>query len=258
LQKPRSNSEEATPMKVRDVMTSEVVSVPRATPLKDLARVFSERRISGAPVADEDGKVVGVVSEADLVAKQVGRPLSRRTPLDWIFGERPSPWEQRTRAATTAGEAMSAPAITIDADRPLREAAALMVDRGVNRLPVMEAGRLVGIVTRADLVRAYLRRDEEILRLVRENVIRHTMWLDPDELRVEVREGMVRVAGSVDRRSTATILEKLIHLVEGVDGVDNYLTWEFDDGALEPGGADEPEPGAASLAARERPRALHR
>ncbi len=245
-------------MKVRDVMTSEVLSVPPGTRLKDLARLFSERRISGAPVVDEDGEVVGVVSEADLVAKQVGRPLSRRTPLDWILGERPSPWEQRTRAATTVGEAMSAPVITIDADRPLREAAALMTDRGINRLPVMEAGRLVGIVTRADLVQAYLRRDEEILRLVREDVIRHTMWLDPDELRVEVREGMVRVAGTVDRRSTATILEKIIHLVEGVDGVDNHLTWEFDDSALEPGGADEPEPGAASLTARERPRALHR
>lgn len=236
-------------MKVRDVMTSDVVTARPATRLMDLARLLSERRISGAPVVDKEGDVVGVVSEGDIVAKQVGRPLSRRTPLDWIFGERPSPWEQRTRAATTVGEAMSAPAITVDADRPVREAAALMVDGGVNRLPVVEAGRLIGIVTRADLVRAYLRRDEEILRIVREEVIRHTMWLDPDELRVEVREGLVRLAGTVDRRSTATILEKLIHLVEGVDGVENCLTWELDDSSNEP---------AASLTASEPPPALHR
>jgi CBS domain-containing protein len=243
-------------MKVRDVMTSEVVSVAPSTRLKDLARLLSERRISGVPVVD-GGVLIGVVSEADLLAKQVGRPLSRRTPLDWIFGERPSPWEQRRRAATAVAQAMTSPAITVDADRPLREAAALMVDRGLNRLPVLEAGRLVGIVTRADLVRAYLKRDEEILRTVRDDVIAHTMWLDPDELQVTVREGMVRIAGTVDRRSTAAIVEKLIHLIEGVDGVANYLTWEFDDSALVPAEPDEPEPGAASLTARERPRALH-
>jgi CBS domain-containing protein len=207
-------------------------------------------------VVDEKGAVLAVVSEPDLVAKQVGRPLSRRTPLDWIFGERPSAWEQRTRAATTVAQAMTAPAITVEADRPLREAAALMVDHGVNRLPVIESGRLVGIVTRADLVRAYLRRDDEILRSVREDVIGHTMWLDPDDLRVEVREGLVRIAGTVDRRSTATILEKLIGLVEGVDSVANYLTWELDDSALEPAEPAEPEPGAASLTARQRPRPL--
>ena len=243
-------------MKVRDVMTSQVVSVRPATHLKDLARLLSERRISGVPVVDEDGELVGMVSEADLVAKQVGRPLSRRTPLDWIFGERPSPWEQRTRAATTVGQAMTAPAITVGADRPLREAAALMVDRGVNRLPVIESGRLVGIITRADLVRAYLRRDDEILRIVREDVIRRTMRLDPDDLQVEVREGLVRIAGTVDRPSTATILGKLIGLVEGVDSVANQLTWKSDDNALGPAEHAVPKPGTASPTARERARSV--
>jgi CBS domain-containing protein len=242
-------------MKVRDVMTSEVVGVWPATRLKDLARLLSEPLISGAPVVDEDGEVVGGVSEADLVAKQVGRSLSRRTPLDWIFGDRPSAWEQRARAATTVAQAMTAPAITVDADRPLREAAALMVDWGVNWLPVIEAGRLVGIVTRAGLVRAYLRRDEEILRTVREDVIRHTIWLDPDELQVEVREGMARIAGTVDRRSTATILEKLIRLVEGVDGVANDLTWEFDDRKVT--STEDRQPGAAPMTTRDRPREVH-
>ena len=152
---------------------------------------------------------------------------------------------------------MSAPAITVNADRPLGEAAAIMLDRGVNRLPVIEAGRLVGIITRADLVRAYLRRDEDILRTVRDEVVGHTMWLDPDDLRVEVHEGMVRIAGTVDRRSTATILEKLIRLVDGVEGVANDLTWQFDDSARGPAAPRDPEPGAASLTARQRPRAMH-
>lgn len=244
-------------MKVRDVMTSEVVRVAPAMRLKDLARLLLDRRITGAPVVDQAGHVVGVISETDLLAKEVGRPLSRRTPLDWIFGERPNPTEQRRREANTVEQAMSAPAMTVEADRPLREAAAIMVDRAVNRLPVVDAGRLVGIITRADLVRAYVRRDEEVLRTVREDVVRGTMWLDPDDLLVKVRDGVVRIAGRVDRRSTSTILEKLIGLVEGVDGVANHLTWDFDDSGMEPREPDEPEPGAASLTARARPRALH-
>jgi CBS domain-containing protein len=238
-------------MKVRDVMTSEVVSVVPAMRLKDLARLLLDRRISGAPVVDEAGDIVGVISETDLLAKEVGRPLSRRTPLDWIFGERPNPSEQRRREATTVEQAMSAPAMTVEADRPLREAAAIMVDRAVNRLPVIEKGRLVGIITRADLVRAYVRRDEEVLRTVRDDVVRRTMWLDPDDLLVKVRDGVVRIAGTVDRRSTATILEKLIRLVEGVDEVSNSLTWGFDDQVPTPASIAEPEPGAASLLARE-------
>jgi len=243
-------------MKVRDVMTSDVVSVAPGMRLQELARLLIDRRISGAPVVGGDGELLGVVSETDVIAKQVSRPLSRRTPLDWLLGERQRPWEERRRAATTVSQAMSAPPITIEGDRPLREAAALMVDSGINRLPVLEARHLVGIVTRADLVRAYLRSDEDILRTVREEVVRRTMWLDPDDLQVEVREGLVRLAGSVDRRSTATILEKLTGLVEGVEGVANSLIWEFDDRAPVPPSIVEAEPSAASLTARDRHRPI--
>ena len=244
-------------MKVRDVMTTQVVSVPPGMRLKELARVLSEARIGGAPVLNDAGDLIGVVSEADLVGKQIGRPPSRRTPLDWIFGDGDDAWELRRRAAITVEDAMTAPAITVSADRPLREVAALMVDRDVNRLPVMEGERLVGIVTRADLVRAYLGRDDAILRAIRDDVIKRRLWLDPDQLQIEVVEGIVHLSGSVDRRSTATLIEKLIGLVEGVDGVDSRLTWDFDDSDVEPSDTDEDEPGAASLAAREHPRALH-
>ena len=245
-------------MKVRDAMTTPVVSVPPTMRLKDLARLLSERRMSGAPVVDADGAVLGVVSEADLVAMQAGRPLSRRTPLEWAFGERPSPWERRVRGATTVAQAMTAPPVTVEPERPLREAAALMVDRSVNRLPVIEDGRLVGILTRADLVRAYLRRDDEILRVVRDDLISGTMWLHADQLRVDVREGVVRIAGTVDRRSTAVILEKLIHLVDGVAGVVSHLAWTIDDSTVGPSRPLEAEPGAASVTTREEPRAVPR
>jgi CBS domain-containing protein len=242
-------------MKVRDVMSRDVVSVSRDMPLKELAALLSERRISGVPVVDDE-RVVGVVSEADVLMKQVGRPVSRRRPLEWIFGEQQDPEELRRRLASTAGDAMTAPAVTIDAGRSLREAAALMVDAKVNRLPVTTDDRLVGILTRADLVRAYLHRDDEALRAIREDVFRKTMWLDPDAYELSVREGALTMGGKVDRKSTATILERLSGLVEGVDRVDNRLTWQLDDTNLEPPPDGEPMPGAVDLTARERPRPI--
>lgn len=244
-------------VKVRDVMSRDVISVPSDTALKDLAALLSERRISGVPVVD-DGKVVGVVSEGDVLMKQVGRPISRRRPLDWIFGEQQDPEEVRRRMASTVGEAMSSPATTIDADRSLREAAAKMVDAKVNRLPVVEDGKLVGILTRADLVRAYLRRDDAALRAIRDDLFRRTMWLDPDSYRLEVNEGRLTMEGKVDRKSTATILERLAGLVEGVDHVDSRLTWELDDSRVDLPSDIEPMPGAVDLTARERPRPIRR
>lgn len=239
-------------MKVRDVMSGEVISVPASMHLKELAALLVEHKISGAPVTDADGSVIGVVSEADVLMKQVGRSISRRRPLEWIFGESHDPDELRRRVATTVGDAMSAPAVTIEGDRSLRDAAALMVDSKVNRLPVLADGRLVGIVTRADLVRAYLHRDEDAELAVREQVFRKTMWLDPANYEIAVREGALSLGGKVDRKSTADILERLSGLVEGVDRVQNSLTWELDDSKLELTPSGEPMPGAMDLTARER------
>lgn len=243
-------------MKVRDVMTRQVLTARPEMSLRDLALLLSEHRISGMPVLDSSGSVVGIVSEADILAKERGPAPVHSSGLSWIFGERVTPDELRRHAATTVGQAMTTPAITIDQDRPLREAAALMLDRGVNRLPVIANGLLVGILTRADLVRAYIRRDNEALDAIRDQVIRKTMWLDPDDMVVEVREGIARIAGTVDRRSTAAIIERLTALVDGVDLVVNDLRWELDDSDLAPAGQSQHEPGAASLAARDRPRPL--
>lgn len=245
-------------MKVRDVMTSTVVTVTPDTTLHEVARLLTERRVSGAPVVRPDGTCIGVISEADLIVKERGRSVGRRGPLDWLLGESIDPEEQRRRAATQAEDAMSSPVITVEADRPLREAADLMIDRRVNRLPVVVEDRVVGIVTRADLVRAYLRLDAEIEQVIREEILRHTMWLDPALFQVSVSEGIVEIRGRVDRRSTATILAKLIGLVDGVVAVHSELGWDLDDAKLEASGGSEREPGAASVAAREHPRPMHR
>jgi CBS domain-containing protein len=243
-------------LNVRDVMTPTVITVGPSMSLGDVARVMAEHGISGAPVADPSGELIGVISEGDFLLKERGRVARPPGALDRLLGRRTDEADDRRLSAQTAGQAMSAPPVTIDADRAVREAAALMIDRAINRLPVTSAGRLVGIVTRADLVRAYLRRDEETLRTIRDEVLRATMWIDPDSLQVEVKDGHVRLEGTVDRRSTATILEKLTGLVDGVDRVHNDLRWDFDDTELTPPPGD-PEPGAASLLSRERPRSLH-
>ena len=245
-------------MKVRDVMTTNVVSVGPDTTLQEVARLLTERRVSGAPVVRPDGTCIGVISEADLIVKERSHPVSRRGPLDWLMGDSIDPDERRRRAATQAEDAMSSPVITVEADRPLRDAADLMIERRVNRLPVVVEDRIVGIVTRADLVRAYLRVDAEIEQVIRDDILRRTMWLDPALFQVAVEEGIVDIRGRVDRRSTATILTKLIGLVDGVVAVRGALRWDLDDSKLEPSGASEREPGAASVAARDHPRPMHR
>ena len=242
-------------MKVRDVMTQQVISVRPEVPLKEVARMLAEHGISGVPVVDEQQKVLGVVSEADFVIKETALPFERPSPVAWLFGESE---ETRARAAklraTTAGEGMSSPAITIHAERPVREAAAMMTRYRVNRLPVVEDDRLIGIITRADLVGTFLVDDGQLRRVILDEVLRDTLWLEPTSVGVEVNEGIVRLSGTVDRRSTATILERLVRQVDGVVGVESALGWDLDDRELEPVGDVHHEPTAASVTARKLPR----
>lgn len=241
-------------MNVRDVMTAEVISVRTETPLKEVARILAERGISGVPVVDAAQRVLGIVSEADFLLKeQAARPHSPSL-VAWLFDRAEVQRVEDKVRATTAGQIMTRPAITIAADRTVREAAATMTRSSVNRLPVVDDGRLVGIVTRADLVETFLVPDEELRRRIVRDVLAETMWMSPDEVEVVVRDGVVRLAGTVDRRSTATILARLVGQVEGVVSVDSQLRWELDDRSISPVGDLDTEPTAASVTARERPR----
>jgi CBS domain-containing protein len=215
---------------VRDVMTSEVLAVRRETPLKEVARLLVERRISGLPVVDDEGQVVGVVSEADLLVKEQGPDAVPRGTLDRFLGESGQARQLRAKAeARTAGEAMTAPAITIDGSRSVHQAAALMIERRVNRLPVVEAGRLVGIVTRADLVRAFVRSDGQLAEAIRKDVLLRSLWIDPDRFEVDVHDGVVTMRGSVERRSTAAMVVRMVEMVPGVVGVTADVSWSIDD-----------------------------
>jgi CBS domain-containing protein len=226
-------------MTVGDVMTRSVVSVRSWTPLKEVAQLLIERRISGLPVVDDNGVLLGVVSEGDFLMKEQGAQAIRHRPLARIFGESR---ESRSRLAKfealTAGEAMTAPALTIASGRHIAEAAAVMTERGVNRLPVVDEGRLVGIVTRADLVRAYVRSDGELAATIRDDVLLRMLWLDPAQFSVLVKDGVASIAGRVERRSTAEMIERAVSMVPGIVDVQRDLTWSMDDSREEPASLD--------------------
>lgn len=202
-------------MKIADVMTTDVLSVRPDTSLKDVARILSARGISGMPVVDDDERVIGVISEADILAKE--RRPREETLRERLLGER---HDGAKSSARTAGEAMTAPAITIAAHRWVDAAASLMLDCGVNRLPVVDRdGRLAGIVTRADLVRAFASSDDRISREIREEVLRRELWLDPASFEVDVEEGEVELAGPLDSDAQRELLVHRVRLVPGVVSV---------------------------------------
>ena len=141
-------------------------------------------------------------------------------------------------AAVNAGEAMTAPAVTIASGHRITEAAAIMIARGVNRLPVVDDGRLVGIVSRADLVRAYVRSDDELARTIREDFLRGILCLDPALFTVLVADGMASISGQVDRHSTAELIERSVGMVPGVVNIHTAVTWELDDSRMDAAGLD--------------------
>ena len=133
---------------------------------------------------------------------------------------------RRKHEARDAADAMTAPAVTIRPSRPIAEAASLMLDRSVNRLPVVDQhGRLLGIVTRADLVRAFCASDDEIEKEIREDVILRTFWTTPDRFEVDVDAGEVTIDGEVADAESAAMLTRLVERVPGVVNVQSRITW---------------------------------
>jgi CBS domain-containing protein len=226
-------------LKVHDVMSQSVISVRPDTPLKDVAGLLVDYRVSGVPVVDAAGAVIGVVSEADLLVKEQGVDAIRHRRLARLVGESREARSQLAKlGAVTAGDAMTAPAVTIGSSRPVSEAASVMTARKLNRLPVVDDGRLIGIVTRADLVRAYVRSDDELARTIRDEVLLHILWLDPTHFGVVVTDGRVSISGHVERRSTAEMIGRTVSMVPGIVDVNAEVSWAVDDSRYEPVSAD--------------------
>jgi CBS-domain-containing membrane protein len=227
---------------VADVMTKDVVSVGPEEDFKSVAKLMHLHEVSALPVVDQEGKLVGIVSESDLLAKERERGANR--PL---LGLR---WNEDSLAdARTAGDVMTSPAICIAPGASIPEAARLMYREAVKRLPVIgQKGDLLGIVSRADLLKTFTRSDESIRRDIIEDVLKKALFIDPRTVHVEVVNGLVRLSGELESKSLAGLLVKMIERVEGTVAVDSKLTGRLDDGKIH---VDQP-PRALQLSADER------
>lgn len=215
---------------VRDVMTTDVAVVRNDTPFRRIVEVLAQRQVTAVPVVDATGHVLGVVSEADLLHKVgfVGAGHERH-----LFEGRRRRAARNKATGDTAAELMTAPAITVRAGASLAEAARQMDSERVKRLPVVdEAGRMVGIVSRGDLVRVYLRPDDEIRAAVIKDVLQDTLWIAPGHVEVSVTGGVVTLAGKLDSRTTAQMVARLATAVPGVVKVVDQLGFHYDDSEM--------------------------
>ncbi len=226
--------------RVADVMTRDVVTVHTDTPFDEVVHVLTEHRISGAPVLDPQGRVAGMVTEADLLGRQARaggaagdmvRHLLRRTAF------------ARGGTALTAGDLMTTPAVTVDAGERLPAAAATLARHGIKRAVVVDAGGApAGILSRKDLLSVYLRSDIDLAAEIRSQVLTQAMSLPPGEVTVDVADGIVTLSGQVERHSMIEIITVLTEAVDGVVGVRTQLTARVEDTHI-----PRPEPETAGI-----------
>jgi CBS-domain-containing membrane protein len=210
---------------VSDVMTADVVSVGPETPYRDVVELLAARGVNAVPVVDDDQRVLGVVTESDLLRK-----------IEYVGAEEPHWYERRRRAqhrkaaGRTAGELMTAPAVVAITGTSIRGAARRMNEAGVKQLPVEnDLGRLVGIVTRGDLLKEYLRPDDEIAADVRAAVREIVLTENLSTVSTRVERGVVTLAGRVERLSTAMLAVRSVRLVPGVVEVVDRISFDVDD-----------------------------
>jgi CBS domain-containing protein len=207
-------------LRVADVMSTDVVTARPAMPVKEVVRAMQRHSVSALPVLDEDDRLIGVVSEADLI-----RGRAYPTGDHWW---RPTGSQRHRRHV---GDIMTADVVTVGPTATLAEAARLMTERMVKRLPVVDSvGALVGVISRLDVLAALLRTDDEIREEIIEDVFVRVLWADPECFEVSVRDGVVVLTGTVDQRSAVALAERLTRRVDGVVDVVNTLQYA-------PGGA---------------------
>ena len=209
---------------VKDVMSTHVIAVRQGAPYKEMAAMLHEQRVSAFPVIDEDNKVIGVVSEADLLTKEALEGTVPRT-LQSLTRQ-----SVRTRVnAVTAADLMTKPAVTIGPGESVTHAARLMFDRRVKRLPVTsDDGTLIGIVTRSDVLSVYSRSDTDIQRQVTQDLILGTFLCDSDRFTVTVRNGIVTIKGTPETSQVGLDIISAIRHMEGVVFVRDRISYPQD------------------------------
>jgi CBS domain-containing protein len=213
-------------MKVRDLMTTDPVTTSPDANLKEAARLMVRNQVSGLPVMDGD-KLVGILTEGDYLRREADREQPYRLSLlEALFGEGSS----EGPAVEKVSEVMTEKVHTIAPDASISEAARVMSRKNIKRLPVVDAdGRMLGIVSRADVVNAFTKPDEVIEDEVREDIVRRLLFLDPDTIGVEVTDGIVTLTGRLENRTEAHLLEELTRRITGVVSVHSSVEFEVDD-----------------------------
>lgn len=198
---------------ISELMTKKVASVQLDTSFKDIAQKLADSAVSAVPVLDSLGRPAGIVSEADLLRKAADRSdLSGRTPLPHLEA-----WERARAEGRTASELTSAPAVCAHPEWTVVEAARLMEVQHLKRLPVVdETDTLLGIVSRSDLLRVFLRKDKAIQEEITREVIGRTARLGAAGVTAEVVQGQVALHGSVE---STPLIPVLVRMCAGVDGV---------------------------------------
>jgi CBS domain-containing protein len=208
---------------VKDVMSTHVIAVRKDAPYKDMAAMLRDQRVSAFPVLDDDNKVIGVVSESDLLTKEALEGTVPRTLLSR---------QERVRKqvnARTAGDLMTKPPVTIGPDEPVTHAARLMFDQGVKRLPVIsDDGTLIGIVSRADVLSVYNRPDADLQRQVIQDLMLGTFLFDPDRFTVAVKDGIVTIEGTPETTLAGVDIIDATRRMEGVVAVRDRLSYPQD------------------------------
>jgi CBS domain-containing protein len=206
---------------VKDVMSTHVIAVRQGAPYKDMAAMLHDQRVSAFPVIDDDNKVIGVVSETDLLTKEALEATVPRT-LQALTRER-----VRSQVnAVTAADLMTKPAVTIGPDELVTHAARLMFNQRVKRLPVVsDDGTLIGIVTRSDVLSVYGRPDAQIQHQVTQDLILGTFLCDPDRFTVTVKDGIVTIGGTPETAAVGHDLIDSIRHAEGVVAVRDRLSY---------------------------------
>ncbi|WP_369254658.1 CBS domain-containing protein [Streptomyces sp. R35] len=209
-----------TPHIVSDVMTHTVAAVGRKANFKEIVQLMEQWKVSALPVLEGEDRVVGVVSEADLLHKEEFRDgdPDRNTQLRRL--------SDLTKAgAVTAEDLMTAPVVTVHADATLAQAARIMAHAKVKRLPVVDdMGKLEGVVSRGDLLKVFLRDDEDIAEEVQREIVSYLFRAPSSPVRVQVRDGVVTLAGQIRDTSLVPVAARLVRAVEGVVDVEFELT----------------------------------
>lgn len=220
-------------MKLRNLMTRDVITIGPDASLKEAARRMIEARVSGLPVTEADGSLVGIITEADFVTAEADRRHRKRAGLlRLVYKDVALPSHERL-----VRDVMSTDLVVLGPEADHAEAARLMQTEGVKRIPVVDDDdKLVGLVSRSDVLRVFARSDQEILDEIREHVMGDILWIDPSRIELRSTEGNVVLRGRLETRSDAELLARLAARVDGVVSVANHLEFEVDNLKLEMSG----------------------